>query len=167
MLRGSKGLVGDRASQASLDSEEGSCSNLDIFTCSGWNYRDLLQNTACGLVKGASGALRIPLGVCLFECFTSLSYSHHYHGAQQPQKDTICCAFIPESDCSRGSRAGKGEWMGNNAWISGSKGMHSCLVKGSLLSEFAQLCEFLDEKWVCFCRPICIWVALGSNWPRF
>lgn len=51
MLRGSKRLVGDQASQAPPATGERSCSNLDIFTGSGWNYRDLLQSTVCGLVK--------------------------------------------------------------------------------------------------------------------
>lgn len=59
--------------------------------------------------------IRTPLRVSLSELFTSLTNYLHYHGAQQSQKDTICCAFIPESDCTWSSRAGKWNCMGYNS----------------------------------------------------
>ena len=100
-----------------VDVEEESYSDLGIFTCSLWNYSYLLQSTLCGWVECAWGnTSQTPPGVRLPESFTSLTNSHHYHGAKQSQKDTICCAFIPESDCTRSSWAGKWNWVGTSSY---------------------------------------------------
>lgn len=121
MLRGSKRLVEEQASQASLWSWRRDLLRPRHLHLLLWNYSYLLQRALCGWVECAWGNTSwTPPGASPSELFQSLTNSRHYHGAQQSQKDTVCCAFIPESDCTWSGRAGRWNWVGSNSCIYGN-----------------------------------------------
>lgn len=167
MLRGFRRLVGDQASQASLDIEEGSCSNLDIFTCAGWNYRDLLPSPCVCVARWS--VLQEHSGSHLGFVFVSASPPCLILIANMepnsPKKIQFAVPLFqsqiaPEAaEQVRGSGTGPvpGWWAGRASILTRRKGL--CFLH---LPDFV---TFRERKWVCSCT--CVWVVLGNVWLRF